>query len=46
MFVGFCIGLIPPLVGIKRTHSMGVLMFPIILYFLGINNSFLSAIGL
>ena len=29
------IGLLPPLWGVKRTHAMGVLMLPIILWGLG-----------
>ncbi len=32
--IGTCIGLIPPLVGIRRVHLMGSLVLPIILHFL------------
>jgi putative membrane protein len=35
-FSAFLIGLIPNLVGIKRSHCMGVLILPTILYFAGI----------
>jgi len=37
MLVGLSIGLIPNLVGIKKTHSMGCLLVPTILFFAGIN---------
>jgi len=32
-----CIGLLPVLAGVSRTHGMGVLLVPTILYFLGFN---------
>ncbi|UCE39080.1 MAG: tripartite tricarboxylate transporter permease, partial [Thermoplasmata archaeon] len=35
--VGICLGLIPPLLGLSRVHLMGVLMLPIIMYFLGLD---------
>jgi putative membrane protein len=35
-FIATCIGLIPPLIGIKRIHLMGCLILPVILYFFGI----------
>ena len=30
-----CVGLLPILAGVSRTHGMGVLLVPTILYFLG-----------
>ncbi|MFQ5885506.1 MAG: hypothetical protein ACE5IO_10455 [Thermoplasmata archaeon] len=33
--VATCIGLIPPLVGVKRVHLMGCLILPIMTFFLG-----------
>ncbi len=46
LFVGFCIGILPPLLGIKRSHAMGVLMVPVILYFLDLSDPFISLIGI
>ncbi len=40
------IGLLPPSFGIKRTHCMGVLILPVILYFSGLENSVLQILGL
>ncbi|MEM2908215.1 MAG: tripartite tricarboxylate transporter permease [Candidatus Hadarchaeales archaeon] len=40
------IGLLPAVVRVKRTHCMGVIMVPCILYFAGLKDSVLSAIGL
>jgi len=37
LFIGTVIGLIPINAGISRTHCMGVLMIPTIIYFLGFN---------
>ncbi|MBU6998879.1 MAG: tripartite tricarboxylate transporter permease [Theionarchaea archaeon] len=37
MAVGCSIGLLPPLLGIRRSHCMGVLLFPILLHYLGVN---------
>ncbi len=34
MGVGCCIGLLPLLVGVRRSHCMGVLLFPVLLYYL------------
>lgn len=34
MAVGCCIGFLPPLMGIRRSHCMGVLLFPILLYYI------------
>ena len=33
-FVAMCIGLLPVLYGVRRSHCMGVLLVPVILYFL------------
>ncbi|MFW6040241.1 MAG: tripartite tricarboxylate transporter permease [Thermoplasmatota archaeon] len=41
LFIGListCIGLIPPLVGIKRVHMMGCLIFPIIIFLTGVDS--------
>jgi putative membrane protein len=40
------IGSLPAVTGVKRTHAMGVIMLPCILYFAGLNGSVLSALGL
>ncbi len=44
--VATCIGLIPPLIGLSRVHLMGVLMLPIMLYFLGLDTVILQFLGL
>jgi putative membrane protein len=44
--VAICMGLIPPMLGLSRVHLMGVLMFPIILYFLGLDSVILRFLGL
>lgn len=36
LLVSTSIGLLPPLLGVKRTHAMGVLMLPIMLWYFGI----------
>lgn len=36
MAVGCCIGVLPLLVGVRRSHCMGVLLFPILIYYLGL----------
>ncbi len=46
MSVSTTIGMIPPLVGVKRTHAMGVLLFPTIAYFAGIKPLLLGFIGI
>jgi len=33
--VGICIGVLPPLLGVKRSHCMGVLLVPVILWYGG-----------
>ena len=40
------IGILPAVVNVKRTHCMGVLMLPCILYFAGLKSGVLSALGL
>jgi TctA family transporter len=44
--VAICMGIIPPMLGLSRVHLMGVLMFPIILYFLGLDTVILKFMGL
>jgi TctA family transporter len=44
--IAICMGLIPPLLGLSRVHLMGVLMFPIILFFLGLDTVILKFLGL
>ncbi len=34
-FLATCLGMIPPLVGVKRVHLMGCLIFPLIILFVG-----------
>ncbi len=49
LFVGLvatCIGLIPPLYGVKRVHLMGCIIFPILLFFLGWEHVLLGIFGL
>jgi putative membrane protein len=40
------IGILPAVVNVKRTHCMGVIMLPCILYFAGLKGGALSALGL
>jgi len=40
------IGILPAVVNVKRTHCMGVIMLPCILYFAGLKGSVLAAFGL
>jgi putative membrane protein len=40
------IGLLPAAVGVKRTHCMGAIMLPCILYFAGVKDVVLAALGL
>lgn len=44
--VAICMGLIPPMVGLSRVHLMGVLMLPIMLFFLGLDAAILQFLGL
>ena len=40
------IGVLPAVAKVKRTHAMGVIMMPVILYFAGLKDAVLSAFGL
>lgn len=40
------IGILPAAVGVKRTHCMGVIMLPCILYFAGMKGGLLVALGI
>jgi putative membrane protein len=40
------IGILPPLAHVKRTHCMGVIMLPCILYFAGAKGGVMAALGL
>jgi len=40
------IGILPAVVNVKRTHCMGVIMLPCILYFAGLKGGVLAALGL
>jgi putative membrane protein len=40
------IGMLPGFVGVKRTHCMGVIMVPCILYFAGAKGAVLRWLGL
>jgi TctA family transporter len=44
--IAICMGIIPPTLGLSRVHLMGVLMFPIILFFLGWDTIILRFMGL
>lgn len=39
------VGLLPPALGVKRTHCMGVIILPCILYFAGLKGIFLAFLG-
>lgn len=36
MVVATAVGVLPPLLGVRRTHCMGSLLLPIMLYFFGV----------
>lgn len=44
--VSTAVGLLPPIVGVKRTHAMGCILLPCILYFAGVKHAVMSAMGL
>ncbi|MGQ9788272.1 MAG: tripartite tricarboxylate transporter permease [Candidatus Hadarchaeaceae archaeon] len=46
LIVATSIGLLPALVKVKRTHSMGALMLPCMLFFSGVKDGALTALGL
>jgi putative membrane protein len=43
--IATCVGLIPPQVGVARVHLMGCLIFPIILFYMGIGDPLLQFLG-
>jgi putative membrane protein len=40
-----CIGMLPPLLGVSRAHLMGCLLFPVILFYLGLDSAVLKFMG-
>jgi putative membrane protein len=44
--IATAIGILPAVVNVKRTHAMGVIMLPCILYFAGLKNGVLATLGL
>jgi len=46
LFTSTSIGLLPPSFNVKRTHCMGVLIFPVILFFSGLETPILKFLGL
>lgn len=44
--VALCLGLIPPLAGVRRVHLMGAILLPVILFFLGADAGVMSFLGL
>ena len=42
LFISTCMGMLPALLGIKRTSNMGFLMIPCILYFSGLGGAIAS----
>ncbi len=44
--IATCIGLVPPLYGIKRVHLMGCIIFPIILFLMGWERIILGLFGI
>ncbi len=40
------VGILPPSFGVKRTHCMGVLILPVILYFAGLESPVLNFLGI
>jgi putative membrane protein len=43
--VATCVGMIPPQVGTTRVHLMGCLIFPIILFYIGVGDSLMMFLG-
>jgi TctA family transporter len=41
-----CLGLVPPLAGVRRVHLMGAILVPVILYFLGASTAVMAFLGL
>ena len=46
LFVSTFIGFLPPLLGVKRVHSMGFLMIPTLIYFSGYGSLILGLLGI
>jgi putative membrane protein len=46
LFVSTFIGFLPPLLGVKRVHSMGFLMIPTLIYFSGFRSLLLGLLNL
>jgi len=44
--ISTCIGIIPPIVGLKRVHMMGSLIFPIIMFLTGLDQIILELLAL
>ena len=44
--VALCLGLIPPLAGVRRVHLMGAILLPVTLFFLGADRGVISFLGL
>jgi len=44
--VATCIGLVPPLAGVRRVHLMGAILLPVILYFCGAGAGVMAFLGL
>lgn len=43
--VAFCLGLVPPLAGVRRVHLMGAILVPVIIYYLGAEPGVMSFLG-
>jgi putative membrane protein len=46
MILGTAIGLIPPLVNVRRAECMAFLIFPVLLFYSGLNLSLLALLGI
>jgi putative membrane protein len=44
--VAVCLGLVPPLAGVRRVHLMGAILVPVIVYFLGAGSAVMAFLGL
>jgi putative membrane protein len=42
--LGACVGVLPPLLGVRRTNCMGVVLLPSLFYFFGLTSSFLGLV--
>jgi putative membrane protein len=43
--VAVCLGLVPPLAGVRRVHLMGSILVPVMIYFLGVGPGVISFLG-